>query len=117
MEIRYYTRANGTRPVEEFLRRLPAGDRVRVVAKIELLAEHGHRLDRPHAGTLRDGIRELRTRTNHGQYRILYFIFYRDTAVLLDGIRKTSRRVPDAAIERAIEYRQDYEQRHTKEQR
>ena len=79
-----------------------------VTRKIELLAEMGLDLQRPHTDTLRDNIRELRIRTHHGQHRILHFIFHRDTAVLLDGLTKKSGPVSDTAIDKSIEYMQDY---------
>jgi len=112
MNIEYYERSNGRCPVQEFIRDLPATERVRVMNAIERLQEHGLALERPYVAPLRDGIRELRVRTQHGQYRILHFICYRDTAVLLHAITKKSDKVPDAAIDKAIEYKTDYESRH-----
>jgi phage-related protein len=79
------------------------------VARIRLLAEMGHRLRRPHADYLRDGIYELRTRTGHVNYRLLYFFHGRDVAVLAHGLTKEDK-VPEADIERAIQRRQRYEQ-------
>lgn len=113
MEIDYYEKPNGKCPVVEFIESLSAKDQARIIKKIELLAKLGLELRRPHTDTLRDGIRELRIKTNHGQHRILHFIFYRNTAVLLDGITKKTGKVPDSAIDRAIEYMQDYIQTHT----
>jgi phage-related protein len=108
MNIDYYEQANGRCPVLEFLEGLPAKDQVRVMKKIDLLEALGLNLRRPHADFLRDGIHELRVRTNHGQYRVLYFIFHRNTAVLLHGITKNVGRVPDGAIDRAVAYMDDY---------
>jgi phage-related protein len=108
VDIHYYERLNGRCPVLEFIESLPPRDRVRVISKIELLADLGIDLRRPHTDTLRDHIRELRIRTHHRQHRILYFFFRRNTAVLLDGLTKKTGNVPDVAIDRAIAYRQDY---------
>jgi phage-related protein len=115
MEIDYYQTSNGACPVLEFIAGLPPEDRVRVTEKIRLLAQLGRSLRRPHSDTLRDGIRELRIKTHHGQYRILHFIFYRDTAVLLHGITKKTGKVPDSAIDKAIKYMRDYVRTHTEE--
>ncbi len=109
MNIEYYERPNGRCPVQEFIRDLPATEQVRVMKAIERLQEHGLALERPYVATLRDEIRELRIRTQHGQYRVLHFIYYRDTIVLLHAITKKSDKVPDAAIDKAIEYKTDYE--------
>lgn len=108
MDIEYYEKANGECPVVEFLESLPAKDRELVINRIEQLAEHGLELHRPYSDTLRDGIRELRIKTFHGQRRILHFIYHRNTAVLLDGLTKKSDKVSDAAIDKAIEYMRDY---------
>lgn len=108
MDIEYYEKSNGRCPVLEFIEKLPAKDRVLVTRKIKLLAKMGLDLRRPHTDTLRDDIRELRIRTHHGQHRILHFIFHRDTAVLLDGLTKKSGPVSDTAIDKSIEYMQDY---------
>ncbi|OQB02358.1 MAG: hypothetical protein BWY25_00586 [Chloroflexi bacterium ADurb.Bin222] len=112
MNIEYYEKPNGRCPVQEFIRDLPAMERVRVMNAIERLQEYGLELERPHVATLRDDIRELRVKTQHGQYRVLHFIAYRDTAVLLHAITKKSDKVPDAAIDKAIEYKTDYENQH-----
>lgn len=109
MKIDYYEKSTtGDCPVLEFLESLPAKDRKRVTKKIEFLEQLGLKLRRPHSDTLRDGIRELRIKTNHGQYRVLHFIHHRDTAVLLHGITKNTSKVPEAAIDKAIEYMHDY---------
>lgn len=112
MNIEYYETVHGDCPVVDFIESLPAQERVLVMHKIELLAEHGLNLRRPHADILRDGIHELRIRTHHGQQRILYFIFHRDTAVLLCGFTKKSDKVADVIIEKAVAYKSDYSQRH-----
>lgn len=112
MNIEYYETIQGDCPVVDFIESLPAQERVLVMHKIELLAEHGLNLRRPYTDILRDGIHELRIRTRHGQQRILYFIFHRDTAVLLYGFTKKSDKVADVIIEKAIDYKADYLQRH-----
>ena len=47
MNIEYYERSNGRCPVQEFIRDLPATERVRVMNAIERLQEHGLALERP----------------------------------------------------------------------
>ena len=79
-----------------------------VLRVIDLLAEYGYRLDRPHAGYLRDDIYELRVRTRGGNVRILYFFFLREKIVLTHGFKKKAGKVREAEIDKAIEYQQDY---------
>lgn len=56
---------------------------------------------RPEAGTLRDGIHELRARLGHVNYRILYSIHGRVVAVLLHALVKEDV-VSDADIDLAV---------------
>jgi phage-related protein len=58
---------------------------------------------------LRDGIYELRARSGHVNYRLLYFFHGRDIAIVAHGLTK-EREVPRVEIERAIERRKRYEQ-------
>jgi len=111
-DIDFYEKPNGRCPTKDFLDSLPAGERVVVNNSISQLQEHGTGLDRPHTGYLRDHIHELRIRVRRSRYRILYFFYHADTIVLLQGISKKSNRVPDREIDRAIEYKRDYESTH-----
>lgn len=115
MNIAYYEKPNGRCPVQDFIRDLPATERRRVMKAIGRLEKYGLALERPYVASLRDHIRELRVRTQHGQYRILHFIYYRDTVVFLHAITKKTAKVPDAAIDKAIEYKLDYESRYRQE--
>lgn len=110
MKIDYYEKPNGRFPVQDFIRKLPARDRVLVMAAIAKLEEHGRKLNRPHAGYLRDHIRELRP----DNQRVLYFVYHEGKAVLLHAITKKARKVADADINKAIEYKADYLRRHPK---
>ncbi len=112
MEIELYEKHNDRCPVREFIAKLSSKDRVRVTNAIERLQEHGLALSRPHVGYLRNNIRELRVKTHHGNYRILFFIYDKHKAVLLCGISKKTRQVPAADINKALEYSRDYQKRH-----
>ncbi len=111
-EIEYYERPNGRCPVQDFLNDLSVKDELPfVLRKIDLMAEYGYRLKRPHADYLRDDIYELRTKTRSGNIRLLYFFFLREKIVLTHGFPKKAGKVSDAEIDKAIEYRKDYYQR------
>jgi phage-related protein len=113
-KVEFYVKGNGRCPVEEFLHNLHAQDRVFVNNGIKRLREHGLDLSFPYVEFLRDEIWELRVRTNHGRYRVLYFIFDRSKFILLHGILKKSGPVPDLAIDKAIEYKNDYVARNSR---
>lgn len=72
------------------------------------LAAFGHELRRPHADALRDGIRELRAKKGHVNYRILYFTHGRNSAILAHALTKEDV-VPDADIDRAIARKKRFE--------
>ena len=78
---------------------------------IDLLAEFGPQLPRPHASFLEKGIYELRIRVRRMQYRILYFYFYQDKIILSHGLRK-EKKVPTAEIKKAQEHKLDYFSKH-----
>lgn len=69
----------------------------------------GHKLRRPEADFLRDGIYELRVRRQRVNYRVLYFFHGKVAAILAHGLVKESE-VPKAEIERAIERKKRFEE-------
>jgi hypothetical protein len=71
------------------------------VVRIELLKTFGHELRRPHADYLREGIYELRVKCGTVHYRILYFFYGRNVAIVAQGLTK-EKEVPAGDIDRAI---------------
>lgn len=113
-EIEFYERSNGRCPVKEFLDELsPKTQLPYVLRAIDLLAEYGYRLDRPHASYLRDDIYELRVSTRSGNIRVLYFFFLRQKIVLTHGFLKKTGKVRNFEIERAVRYRKDFFERNS----
>lgn len=95
---------DGTAPVALWLaelRRVEPRAFAKCIIRLERLRELGHELRRPEADTLRDGIRELRARFGHVNYRILYSIHGRVVAVLLHALVKEDA-VPEAEIDLAV---------------
>ena len=68
---------------------------------IELLAEKGLELRRPSVDYLRDDIYELRIKYYRENYRILYFFYKGNIAVLAHSLAKESN-IPDKDIDLAI---------------
>ena len=101
----FFKDTDGRSPVHEWLAELQqqhAGAFANCAAVIEDLENFGHELRRPTADILCDGIRELRTKYQHVQYRILYFFNGRDFAVLAHAIIKKGAAVPEIDIKRAL---------------
>src|SRR5215831_13592352 len=111
-----YQEEDGTPPpLVGWLSGLQSEARDRCLARLALLEEHGHELDRPHAGYLADGIYELRVKFYRINYRMLYFFHGRDAAVVSHGFSKESRVPPKEirlAVERMRKFRAD-PRRHT----
>ena len=108
-EIEFYERSNGRCPALSFLDGLPhKKDIVFVDKALERLEKHGLDLGRPHVGTLRDQIYELRVNIQRGQCRLFFFFYGGRKFIITHGYLKKARKVPDSEINKAIEYRNDY---------
>jgi hypothetical protein len=81
---------NACRPVQEWLDSNDVPDDVhgRVLARIDLLAEHGPTLDHPYTSQIEGKLRELRFRFGKTRYRVLYFFDERRIGMLLHGFTK-----------------------------
>ena len=95
-------------PVLDWLDSLPKKIQAKAHARIERLAELGHELRRPEADYLRDGIYELRWRSQSVNYRILYFFHGKTTVVLANGLTKEDR-VPSQEIDLAVRWKALFE--------
>ncbi len=92
----------------DFLDRAPREARVKAHARIELLAMHGHRLGRPHADYIGDGLYELRWRHRRVDYRLLYFFHGRQVIVMVQARTKEDR-LPAAAVAQALKCKRRFE--------
>ena len=60
----------GERPVQIWLDGLPEEVRGKVLARIDLLAEHGPTLDHPYTSQIEGKLREVRLRFGKSRYRV-----------------------------------------------
>lgn len=100
----FFQEVDGNAPVREWLQALRSREpraHAKCVARIRRLAALGHELRRPEADYLQDGIHELRARSGHVHYRLLYAYHGRDVAVLVHALTKEGV-VPAADIHRAL---------------
>jgi phage-related protein len=103
--IVFYQNKSGEAPVLEWLKVFLKKDRkgyANCVARIQQLASTEYELRRPAADYLRDGIYELRAKHVHVQYRILYFFYGQNVAILAHAMTKDVDQVPVVEIERAM---------------
>jgi phage-related protein len=110
--IVFYQDESGEAPVLEWLKVVLKKDRkgyANCVARIQQLASTGYELRRPAADYLRDEIYELRAKHLHVQYRILYFFYGQNVAILAHAMTKNTDRVPVVDIERAMKRKKLFE--------
>lgn len=96
-----YQETNGSAPLLEWLDGLPEKAQDKITARIELLAERGHELRRPHCDYLEQQVYELRVRLGRVHYRILYAFVGRDVVLLSHGCTKLGV-VPRTEITQAV---------------
>ncbi|MBN2327582.1 MAG: type II toxin-antitoxin system RelE/ParE family toxin [Candidatus Omnitrophica bacterium] len=107
-KILLYKEDDGTVPLLEWFDGLPDKVLDKCTAKIERLEEKGHKLRRPEADYLRDGIYELRIRFQNVNYRILYFFHERIAVMLSHGLTK-EKKVPPKEIDLAVRRKKKFE--------
>lgn len=103
-EVRVFRNSAERNPLQDWLDVLEEGEPrayVKCLQKILMLEQLGYELRRPNADTLRDGVRELRTKVGRVNYRVLYFFCGSNVACLSHGFTKEGE-VPDAEIDLAV---------------
>ena len=106
-EIIHYTKENGDSPVTEFLNKLDKPTKSKAAFLINSLRIGGNNLREPYTKFLRDGILELRIKSENS-VRVLYFFQSGQKIVLTNGFIKKTQKAPDDEIERALKYKNDY---------
>jgi len=96
-----YQETNGSAPLLEWLDELPEKAQDKITARIELLAERGRELRRPHCDYLEQQIYELRVRLGRVHYGVLYAFVGRDVVLLSHGCTKEDA-VPKTEIAHAV---------------
>jgi hypothetical protein len=104
--IEFFEENDGKRPVQAWLDRLASDVRGKVLARIELLAQHGPSLDYPYTSQIEGKLREIRLRFGKARYRVLYFFDEARTGILLHGFTKDTAAVEDSDV-RIAHFRMD----------
>ena len=93
--IEFFEEENGGQPVQAWLDSLPEAVRGKVLARIDLLAQHGPTLDHPYTSQIEGKLREVRLRLGKTRYRVLYFFDERRVGILLHGFAKNTATVEE----------------------
>ena len=110
----YYQTEKGVSELKDFIQSRKDQEQQKILAWIALLEEKGPQVPRPYADLLRDGIHELRIKLTGNQVRVLYFFCYRNIVVLTHAFTKTTSKVPEDQIKKALKCRDDVLQRFKK---
>lgn len=105
-EINIFETLQGRKPVESFIRKLPAQLRAKLVRDIDLLADFGPDLGAPYVRKLTGTsveLWELRTRRAGDHVRTFFHVLDNERLLLLHCFRKKSRAAPKREIQTAEE--------------
>jgi phage-related protein len=98
-------------PVRDWMLNLPKEVRAKLLARVQMLREHGPSLDFPYTSQIEGRLRELRLRLGKTRYRVLYFFDERRTCILLHGFTKNTEAVSPAEIRVALQRMSAHESR------
>ena len=107
-DINFYDKADGSKPVIDFILDLPPKMRTKVFRIIDMLETNGAELREPYSKHLDDGIFELRAQVGSDISRVLYFFMVGRKVILTHGFIKKTQKTPPSEIERAKTYRAEY---------
>ena len=110
--VEFYETEKGEKPCLDFLNTLEVKLRAKAFRDMALLEEKGTELRLPYSRHLDDGIFELRTIQGKNIIRNLYFFFIGSKIIMTHGFKKKTNKTPPEEIDRAKEYRKDYQAKH-----
>ena len=107
-DVKFYDKADGSKPVKDFVLKLPPKMRAKVFRVIDMLEINGIDLREPYSKYLNDGIFELRAQIGSDISRVLYFFMVDKKVILTHGFIKKTQKTPSSEISRAKRYREEY---------
>jgi phage-related protein len=110
-EVEYYETESGKKPAYGFINDLPLKMRAKAFKEMELLEEFGTNITMPYSKPMQDGVYELRIQAASDISRVFYFFFTGRKIILTNGYIKKSQKTPALELNRALEYKADYERR------
>lgn len=109
--IEYYETESGKIPAYDFIHNLPIKMRTKAFQELKLLQELGTKITLPYARPMQNGLYELRVQFASDISRIFYFFYVGNKIILTNGFVKKTQKTPRNEIEKALQYKQDYERR------
>lgn len=105
---RFYTTANGRRPVREWLLNQSKSDR-RVIGKDIQKVEFGWPIGMPYCRSLGQGLWEVRSGLSGGRIARVIFCILRSEMVLLHSFEKKTQKTPARDIDLAFRRKREIE--------
>ena len=109
--VEYYETESGDKPAREFIKALPLKLETKAYKEIALLEQFGTQLTMPYPRYMQDGVYELRVQQAHNEARVFYFFVVGKKIILTNGFIKKSKKTPPDELDKALEYKADYERR------
>lgn len=109
--IEFYCTESGAEPAKEFIMSLDAKIIAKMLKIMELLERNGPTVRMPYSEHLQDGIFEIRVKQGTNIARVLYFFVVGKKIILTNGFVKKTQKTPKAELQKAMQYRADYERR------
>jgi phage-related protein len=103
-KVKFYKDSlDGKEPVLEYIEKLDAKNKAKVLKYVEFLRANKGCLDEPYAKHIEGKIRELRVDFSNNRHRIFYFTFINKTIILLRAFLKKTAKTPKGEIEKAMD--------------
>lgn len=115
--IEFFREEDGTVPVQAWLDGLPDEVRGKMLARINLLAQHGPTLDFPYTSQVEGKMREVRWRFGKTRYRVLYFFDTKREGILLHGLTKNTEAIEESDKAKGRSRMKEHVERLEKQQR
>ncbi|GHU99627.1 hypothetical protein FACS1894211_05360 [Clostridia bacterium] len=109
--VEFYEKENGQKPAQDFLDDLDERFRAKVIREIDMLEAKGTEVREPFSKYLKEGIFELRIQLASNISRVFYFFFAGRKIILTNGFIKKTQKTPAAELNKAKQYKLDYERR------
>jgi len=114
-KVKMYEKSDKKIPVLDFILGLNPKQQAKIYREIDLLEKFGSDLHYPHVDSIKGdkykGLLELRIEFSSNIFRIFFFLYQVNNAILLHGIVKKKQKTPSKELDVALERMKEYNRR------
>ena len=114
-KVKMYEKSDKKFPVLDFILGLNPKQQAKIYREIDLLEKFGSDLHYPHVDSIKGdkykGLLELRIELSSNTFRIFFFLYQVNNAILLHGIVKKKQKTPSKELDVALERMKEYNRR------